>query len=348
MHSSRAGQEPRINHTRAFLRPPAPVTTTLPAYIAHNVQEDIEQFSVSGRFPLEIRQLSPGVFHGSTTVITLPGCTLTRRFTSTGYSSCCWVPQAANLLFPLGPQQAFVQGRQRGAEQQIGSLGNHEVFSVVPENFGHLLVTLPIETLARHLDPSESCLFLETLAQIENGVVDARRKADLTARLLQIFTTIEAAPAPLPAAVLDAYAREFTHLLFDYLAAHSGHAPVRSSNHEKILQRALNLIASQPERLLTLDELAREVFASKRAVQYAFGSLLGMAPMRFQKLYRLNLVRRELRRATSPIKFAGLISHLAFSNPGRVSREYAELFGERPSDTLRKALADAEPSVSGS
>lgn len=326
----------------AFLRPSAFVTTTLPAYIAHHVQEDIEQFSVSGRFPLDIKQLSPGPFRGRTTVITLPGCTLTRRFTSARHSSACWVPQAATLMFPLGGQHAFVQGRLRDASRQIGSLGNHEVYSVIPENYGHLLVTLPLETLARHLDPSESSLFVETLAGIEGGEIDAKRKMELTSRLLQIFVAIERAHAPLPAEALDAYSAEITQLLFAYLAAHAGRDPVRSSNHEKILQRALGLIAAQPDKLFTLDELAREVFASKRAVQYAFGCLLGMSPMRFQKLYRLNLIRRELLLATTPLKFAGLVSTHAFSNPGRTSREYAELFGERPSDTLRKALSGIE------
>lgn len=342
MQAFSAGQAANGNNKRVPVSPPAFVTTTQPAYIVHSVQEDIEQYSVSGRFSLDIKQLSPGQFHGRTTVITLPGCTLTRRFTSARYSCGCWVPQAATLVFPLSPQQAFMQGRMRGADQQIGSLGNHEVFSVVPENFGHMLVSLPIETLARHLSPSESCLFIETLSKIENGVVDAQRKADMTARLLQIFVAIERAPAPLPPVALEAYAREITHLLFGYLAAHAGCDPVRSSNHEKIVQRVLNLIASRPDELFTLDELAREVFASKRAVQYAFGSLLGMSPMRFQKLYRLNLVRRDLRHATTPLKFASLVSTHAFSNPGRASREYAELFGERPAATLRKALSGVE------
>ncbi|MEY4642445.1 MAG: AraC family transcriptional regulator, ethanolamine operon transcriptional activator [Pseudomonadota bacterium] len=251
-------------------------------------------------------------------------------------------------MFSCGDSDAYVQGRVCGPDRQIGSLGDHEVQVVLPKNYAHLLVTLPIEALSGYLSPSECCLFLETLATIEKGLVDPVLKRETCARLLRTFERIEARGDTLTPTMKKEFCRSIVHELFSYLAAHSGVDLLRTSNDEKILGRALNLIASQPEHFFTLEDLAREVFASKRAVQYAFSRILGLSPMRFQKLYRLNLVRNEIRVTRSPLKLSGLLPKHFFSNAGRMSREYEELFGERPRETLRQVLADmpAEAGIS--
>jgi AraC family ethanolamine operon transcriptional activator len=301
--------------------------------------EDIDEFraSIPG-FDLDVRQLSRGSFSSKSTLITLPDCTLIYRSVGASISSSCWVPEGATFLFPLDRRGVFIRGRQCGPREQSASLGKHEATCVLPEDFAHLLVIVPMESLRAFLAPAEYSFFVDATSRIESQVIDEELKWNTTQQLMQIFRRLEQGPGLGQEQLLEA-STHVINLLYDYLAGHGDVEPYRASNQERILSRALNLIASQPDHVFTLEEMSRGVFASKRAVQYAFSQILGMSPMRVQKLYRLNFVRKELRTAQAPLKFAGILSRHSFSNASRMTREYAELFGERPADTLRRALA---------
>lgn len=318
--------------------------TSLP-YLASYVGEDIEAFcNAHSNFALELKQLSPGRFRGYSIMLTLPGCILIRVSASLRLAASLRAPPGATLLFPLDDREAWIQGRLCGARQQVASLGNHDAFAVLPAGFTCLVVVLPLDELAKHFDVERGERFIEALRHMENVCVDEQRKHAVTARVRDIFHGIENAHEPLGPAVLREYSSSIMELLYDYLTGHES-TPVRRSNQERILQRALGLIVAQPGRVFTLDDLARAVFASKRAVQYAFSSILDMTPMRFQKLCRLNQVRSDLLGTQHARKFSSVLASHGFSNAGRMSREYSALFGERPADTLRQRLAVAPEDI---
>jgi AraC family ethanolamine operon transcriptional activator len=310
-------------------------------FIVHRFAQDIDDYRHSLKvLAPTIRQMSKGWFQGGSTRIHLLDFTLIRRMATASYSSTCWVPHEATFLFPLDDRDALVRGRLLGQQHQIGSLGDHEANIIFPANYRHLFVTLPLHALPRYLDTDECSLFLDALSVIETGLVDAQAKRATTARLAGIVQQIETCALPPLPSTQEEYCVEIVDILFNYLAnylaCHARHAPTRAGNREKILQRSLHLFETRPLHCFSLDELAREVYASKRAVQYAFSSILGLSPMRFQKLHRLNLIRDELKSVASPAKFASLIAKYAFSNPGRLVREYCDFFGERPKDTQRR------------
>ncbi|HEX2889292.1 helix-turn-helix domain-containing protein [Vineibacter terrae] len=101
---------------------------------------------------------------------------------------------------------------------------------------------------------------------------------------------------------------------------------------------ALGLLQQRQEHRFTVRELASTLGVSSRALQYAFGCVLGMTPLQYLLAERLNQARHRLWDKTAGF---GSITEIAFDykfeNLSRFCSQYKRLFGERPSDTLRAA-----------
>jgi AraC-like DNA-binding protein len=129
--------------------------------------------------------------------------------------------------------------------------------------------------------------------------------------------------------------------LVDMLRQSPGSDPVsqvrRVARYDLVLA-AMRLIQQEGERRVTVAELSRTLGVTARALQYAFHGILGISPSQYILAERLNRVRRQLmggsREASSVTTVA--LDH-QFENLGRFSKQYARLFGERPSEALRTA-----------
>ena len=87
-----------------------------------------------------------------------------------------------------------------------------------------------------------------------------------------------------------------------------------------------------------ITELCELAHVSRRTLQYSFEDVLGISPLRYLRLSRLNSVRRAL---LSDIRDDETILRLAerwgFWHAGQFAHDYTQLFGENPSQTrLRK------------
>jgi AraC-like DNA-binding protein len=76
---------------------------------------------------------------------------------------------------------------------------------------------------------------------------------------------------------------------------------------------------------------------SGRALRLYCYELFGMGPKRYLYLRRLHLVRHELQRAMSrKATVTNVATQFGFWELGRFSVDYRSLFGESPSETLRR------------
>lgn len=77
---------------------------------------------------------------------------------------------------------------------------------------------------------------------------------------------------------------------------------------------------------------------SRRELEYAFRATFDVSPWEYFQKLRLNAVYRDLRRTRTNLP--GSVTEAAMtrgiSHLGRFSAQYRELFGERPSETLRR------------
>ena len=99
------------------------------------------------------------------------------------------------------------------------------------------------------------------------------------------------------------------------------------------VKRAEEYMRAHAEEPISMQTLAREAGCSERALQTAFKSFRSMTPMAALRDIRMEKARRDLIEAEDSV--TQIAFKWGFSNPGRFAKQYAEKFGETPSQTLR-------------
>jgi AraC-like DNA-binding protein len=106
------------------------------------------------------------------------------------------------------------------------------------------------------------------------------------------------------------------------------------------VRTAREFIDSIPNDPLTVLDLCRALGVSRRTLQRSFAEIHGIAPLAYLRYVRLNRARRDLLQACDAwTSVANVATHWGFWHLGRFSLDYRRLFGELPSDTLRRALS---------
>ena len=102
------------------------------------------------------------------------------------------------------------------------------------------------------------------------------------------------------------------------------------------VRRVIDYLQVHAALLPTIAELCEISKLSERSLEYGFREYLGITPIRYLRLIRLNGARQDLLVAV-PMKGAVLSIALnwGFLELGRFAGEYRQLFEELPSETLR-------------
>lgn len=89
--------------------------------------------------------------------------------------------------------------------------------------------------------------------------------------------------------------------------------------------------------LPTVVDVCAQTGVSQRALQYAFQDALGVTPLAYLRVARLNQARKELNRPDRPdLTVTDVAMRWGFFHLGRFAGEYQALFLERPSQTLAR------------
>ncbi len=122
------------------------------------------------------------------------------------------------------------------------------------------------------------------------------------------------------------------------IATHSQHKMGRPATVDaKLITSALELIEDAPESISTIPELVARLGVSERAVQTGFKKFLGISPQRYMELSRLHYARKRL--LTVPLTEASVTkvaAQIGMWDFGRFAGRYTKLFGEKPSEKLRR------------
>ena len=109
----------------------------------------------------------------------------------------------------------------------------------------------------------------------------------------------------------------------------------RNASCESLLRRSADFLTQQLGKPVYIQDLCAAVGVSERSLQACFQSYLGVSPMRYLRLRRLQQTRRALRefsRDQTSVKSIAL--DYGFCDLGRFSVHYRQLFGETPFTTL--------------
>ncbi len=107
--------------------------------------------------------------------------------------------------------------------------------------------------------------------------------------------------------------------------------------NSRLVRRFREVVDQSFEPHWSVAEVARQLKVSIRSLQAAVQRELDMTPGAYLRDARLLRVRRELERGGLGVTVAQSAYGHGFAHLGRFASQYQERFGERPSDTLRRA-----------
>lgn len=117
--------------------------------------------------------------------------------------------------------------------------------------------------------------------------------------------------------------------------------PINQSNRAKGVRMVIDYLHNYAEQVPTIPELCNIAKLSERNLQYGFNEYLGVTPIRYLRLVRLNGVKRDLVLAhPKKDRIVDIALNWGFIELGRFSGEYRRLFQELPSVTLNNITTD--------
>lgn len=136
------------------------------------------------------------------------------------------------------------------------------------------------------------------------------------------------------------------HLCDSIQTASDMPAPLSTYRARKaMVERARHYVLANPYETVTIAELCQVLNTSRRTIQYCFHEVLHTNPVQYLRAIRLNNVRRELRNGSRTLtQVQDVAARWGFWHLSHFASDYRAMFGELPSDTLRKLqpMADCE------
>ena len=138
--------------------------------------------------------------------------------------------------------------------------------------------------------------------------------------------------------VCRALEEQLIHLMVRCLAEGAGvETTTGGRRHASIIAKFEEYLAAHFDRPLYPTEICAGIGVAERTLRAACEEHLGMGPIRYLTLRRMHLVRRALLGAdASKTKVTRIVTDHGFWELGRFSVAYRALFGEPPSETLRR------------
>jgi AraC-like DNA-binding protein len=103
------------------------------------------------------------------------------------------------------------------------------------------------------------------------------------------------------------------------------------------VKQAGSFIEAHLQEEIELADIAAAVNISPRLLQKAFARECDCSPMRFVARTRLERIRQELERSSDATRIIDVMMSYGITQGGKFAKEYQQLFGEKPSDTLKRA-----------
>ena len=104
--------------------------------------------------------------------------------------------------------------------------------------------------------------------------------------------------------------------------------------HQQVIRLFKEWLETNLERAVYLPEICAALNVSAPTLRRCCEEHLGMSPMRYLWLRRMNLVRQQLQQRDSPTSVTAAAMNFGFWHLGRFADQYRSLFGETPRVTL--------------
>lgn len=120
------------------------------------------------------------------------------------------------------------------------------------------------------------------------------------------------------------------HNFSDLVDKHSPAVP-------RAVKRAEDYIAAHAREEISVSDLVAASEVSTRTLFESFRQFRGITPMQYLRRYRLDRVRETLERSDCQETVTEVAMRWKFEQLGRFASQYSAVFGEKPSQTLRRS-----------
>lgn len=103
-----------------------------------------------------------------------------------------------------------------------------------------------------------------------------------------------------------------------------------------LADRARQVLAARAHEAVTIEDIAKEMGVSVRALQVSFQGQVGCSPLQYLLKCRLELARSRLLAPTAADTVSTIALDCGFLNMGRFAQRYRNAYGELPSETLHR------------
>jgi AraC-like DNA-binding protein len=131
--------------------------------------------------------------------------------------------------------------------------------------------------------------------------------------------------------------QQLIHALFECMVTPASNETAAIRRDQDLAVRFEDLLRRRPYGDLAMPVICGALGVSDRALRRCCEHQLGMSPMRYLRLHRMQSAHRALRQGVpEAIRVSDVAKRYGFGSPGRFAGAYRELFGELPSWTLRR------------
>lgn len=288
-------------------------------------------------------QISAGRFRGALTERQLPQLQVFRENLSQSVRQSCRVwPDAIWFGLPDHAAATRINGRQTEADSIMVQRGNVEFELVTPSDYRIYGIVASRELLADAARRNGCQIDWQRVESADLLQVDAGERADFLRTLAMLLPEAAADDRACGAEGADAadsaWQQGVLLALLEMLDHRCAEPELAASlqRRRRVVALAREYIHAHRSEAITVPELCEQVHVSRRTLQYCFEDVLGMSPMLYLRMMRLNGVRRQLNDgAPGEVAIGDVAGAWGLSNFSQFSSDYRKLFGLCPSATLK-------------
>ena len=303
--------------------------------------------SISG-WSQDYQRLKAGTFRGSLAELCFGEAQLFVEQTSHALRQICTVPEGYVWFgLPLSEDRCV---RINGVAVQNGRIAVHrggiDFELITPDELRFWGIVVREQALKDYARQFEREAWVETLLGQPVLGVDEVRKGfvqRICSRILQQQFDGEGVTLSMP--LRQSLTDDTLSALFALFASGESLPAERTWGRQRhrLVEMADAYVRASPDRLVTVSELCNVLSISRRALQAGFQDVLGVSPHAYIRAVSLNCVRSHLRNAGSPYRSVqDAAAAFGFWHMSQFALDYREMFGERPSETLRRREGGGE------
>ena len=295
-------------------------------------------------------QVTRGPFHGVLTELQMPQMQVFLEQTSQAVRQSCrvwpdafWfgVQRKVNIAGADCGTSARINGRLVNADSVMVRPGNCAFELLTPAGYAVYGIVIKRDCLMATAGKLGCCIDWTQLARVEVLQVTESTRLVCLKMLDRLMMEDPADGEGQTVARLSWAERAVTMAVLSMLDAGEADTAVSNSfmRRQRIVALARDHVLGHCDRLTTVPDLCGRLHISRRTLQYCFEDVLGISPIQYLRIIRLNGARRALREHHAPSRTVrDIAADWGFWHFSQFSSDYRKLFGKTPSESLRQGI----------